>query len=181
MKKVFIWVFLLFAITGVGILTFFVVDNHNYPLKYEDVIRAEAEKNELSPQIIAAMINTESGFDKDAISSSGAIGLMQLMPTTAKDMAQRIGYQDFELEDLFVPDKNIEIGCYYLKYLLEYFDGDTTNALAAYNAGLSNVKKWLKSTEYSQDGMTLHSTPYKETNDYIKKIYKNIRKYKSKI
>ena len=175
------WVFLLFAIGGIVVLAFFIVDNHNYPLKYEDIICAETEKNNLDPKLISAMINVESGFDKNAISSSGAIGLMQLMPTTAKEVAERIGYKDFELEDLFVPEKNIEIGCYYMKYLLEYFDGNVTNALSAYNAGLNNVKKWLKNTEYSQDGITLHSTPYKETNDYIKKIYKNIKKYKSKI
>mgnify|MGYP002524683151 FL=1 len=149
-----------------------------YPLKYEDDIRANATKNNLEASFVAAIINTESSFNKDAKSQSGAEGLMQLLPTTAEFVANKFGIE-FEDKNLFDASKNIEIGCRYLRYLFDKF-GDKRTVLFAYNSGEGNVATWLKIEDYSQDGKTLMTCPYAETNNYVQKVLEAEKYYKKK-
>ena len=136
-----------------------------YPLAYKDEIVAAGEQYDIQPALIAALINAESSFDKNKVSKKGAVGLMQVMPTTAT-------YISKSNPDLFDAQTNIAVGVKYLAYLIAKF-GDTTTALFAYNAGEGNVARWLK----EQDVKQLTSCPFPETNAYVHKIQKTIKHY----
>ncbi len=152
-----------------------------YPLKYEEYILAYSEENELDPALVASLINAESGFDRKEISSSGAIGLMQLMPETARWMAENeLGIINFENRMLFNAETNIKIGTAYLAYLQSRFVG-TNAVLSAYNAGEGNVDVWLASTLYSDNGVRLTQIPFKSTEIYVNKIMDSYKVYKSKL
>jgi soluble lytic murein transglycosylase len=115
-----------------------------YPLEYEHIVRGHAENYDLDAALLAAVIYRESKFDSDARSSSGAIGLMQLLPDTAKGIAVHTGGSRFQVSDLYDPEINVRYGAFYLRRLLRKY-GDEKLALAAYNAGQANVDEWLAS------------------------------------
>ena len=112
-----------------------------YPLEYESIVRGHARNYRLDPALIAAVIYQESKFRADARSESGAIGLMQLLPETARGIALRTGGTRFRVEDLYDPEINVRYGSWYLRHLLDKYD-DEPLALAAYNAGQANVDRW---------------------------------------
>mgnify|MGYP006308019583 FL=1 len=111
------------------------------PVKYKNEIDKYAEEFSLQPELLAAIIYVESRFDKYSVSSKGAVGLMQLMPSTAYWVAKELGYKDFSLQDLDDPDLNIKFGSWYFAYLYQKFDKDLIKTIAAYNAGETNVRK----------------------------------------
>ncbi len=131
-----------------------------YPLAYEHVIRGHARNYELDAALIAAVIYRESKFDPDARSRSGAIGLMQLLPDTARGIAVHTGGRDFVVEDLLDPEINVRYGSFYLRRLLRKYE-DERLALAAYNAGQANVDEWL-----AADG----EIAFAETRQYVDEI-----------
>ncbi|MDX6438192.1 MAG: soluble lytic murein transglycosylase [Gaiellaceae bacterium] len=112
-----------------------------YPLRYEQIVTGHAENYNLDPQLVAAVIYQESKFDANAVSSSGAVGLMQLLPETAQGIADRTGGHGWHESDLVNPELNIRYGSWYLRHLLDKY-GSEELALAAYNAGQSNVDRW---------------------------------------
>jgi soluble lytic murein transglycosylase len=112
-----------------------------YPLRYEQIVTGHAENYNLEPQLVAAVIYQESKFDTNAVSSSGAVGLMQLLPETAQGIADRTGGHGWHESDLVNPELNIRYGAWYLRHLLDKY-GSEVLALAAYNAGQSNVDRW---------------------------------------
>ena len=112
-----------------------------YPLRYEEIVRGHARNYRLRPELLAAVIYQESKFDADARSASGAIGLMQLLPDTAKGIAARTGGSRFRVSDLYDPEINVRYGAWYLRHLLRKY-GDERTALAAYNAGQRRVDEW---------------------------------------
>ena len=128
-----------------------------YPLEYEHIVRGHARQYELDPALLAAVIYRESKFDADAESSSGAIGLMQLLPDTAEGIALFTGGSRFEVADLYDPEINVRYGSFYLRRLLRKYD-DERLALAAYNAGQANVDEWL-----ANDG----DIEFAETREYV--------------
>ena len=139
-----------------------------FPDEYGITIDKYCDKYGVDTHLALALIKAESNFTPDATSCAGAKGLMQLTEETFNYCKNNI----LSLEkDIFNPDTNIHAGVWYLAYLTDKFDSNIKNALAAYNAGATNVKKWLANKEYSSDGKMLSSTPYKETSRYIKKIY----------
>lgn len=129
--------------------------------------RAVVEQSGLSPALAYAVMKAESNFEESAVSSAGAVGLMQLRPSTAQFIAERSGIP-FLPERLFDGEYNTRLGCAYLAYLLERFEEET--ALAAYNAGEGTVQGWLSDPCCSEDGRTLFQIPYAETRRYLKKI-----------
>lgn len=135
--------------------------------KYEDLIIQYAKKSDLEPAFVAAIVWTESGFDTDAESKAGAQGLMQIMPETADWIAGKLDLDDPDVND---PETNIKMGCWYLSYLWDRFDGEQDTVAAAYNAGHNTVNKWLNDSDYSADGAVLDSIPYAETQNYVKKV-----------
>ena len=128
-----------------------------YPLAYEHVIVGHARNYDLDAALLAAVVYRESKFDADARSRSGAIGLMQLLPDTAKGIAIHTGGARFVVADLYDPEINVRYGAFYLRRLLRKY-GDERLALAAYNAGQRNVDAWLA------DGRGI---AFAETREYV--------------
>jgi soluble lytic murein transglycosylase len=124
-------------------------------------VRGHAANYHLDPALLAAVIETESKFDPNAHSSAGAIGLMQLTPTTAKGIALYTGGTRFRLSDLTNPDINVRYGAWYLRHLLDRYRDNERLALAAYNAGEENVDRWQR---------THVGIQFSETRDYVAKV-----------
>jgi peptidoglycan lytic transglycosylase len=114
-----------------------------YPLEYEGIVTAHARNYDLDPTLLAAVIYAESRFDPNAESAAGAVGLMQLLPETAKGIALRTGGTHFVVADLRDPEINVRYGSWYLDHLRDHYDGDLRLTLAAYHAGQGNVDRWL--------------------------------------
>jgi peptidoglycan lytic transglycosylase len=131
-----------------------------YPLEYEHIVTGHAENYDLDPALLAAVIYRESKFDANAKSSSGAIGLMQLLPDTAKGIALHTGGSQFEVTDLWDPEINVRYGAFYLRRLLNKY-GDLRLALAAYNAGQANVDEWRENGE---------AIAFPETRQYVDEV-----------
>ena len=139
-----------------------------YPLRYEHIVRGHARNYGLDPALLAAVIYQESKFKADARSSSGAIGLMQLLPDTAKGIALHTGGSRFEVADLYDPEINVRYGAWYLRDLLQKY-GDERTALAAYNAGQDNVDRWLAAGGEIAFAETRH---YLDRVEELKGIYR---------
>ena len=125
-----------------------------YPLRYEHIVRGHAENYRLDPALVAAVIYQESKFRADARSDSGAVGLMQLLPDTAKGIAARTGGSQFEVDDLYDPEINVRYGSWYLRHLIDKY-GTEERALAAYNGGQGNVDRGVM---------------YPETRHYVDRV-----------
>ena len=153
-------------LAGIGA---YVLAKRYYPLRHVDIINKYAAQYDLAPELVCAVIHTESRFNENAVSSKGACGLMQLMEGTAYWLAPGIGIDGLDYKDIFDVETNIRLGCYYLQMLQRQFGGIET-ALGAYNAGSGNVSEWLSNPEYSSDGLTLDNIPFAETENYIKRV-----------
>ena len=133
------------------------------PLRHEDIIRQQARDKGLDPALVAAIIYRESRF-RDVTSDAGAKGLMQILPATAEFIARKSGGTRFELRDLGNPQINIAYGCWYLRYLVQRYDGNTLAAVAAYNAGHDHVDAWGGSA------LTLADIRFPETAQYTREV-----------
>jgi soluble lytic murein transglycosylase len=131
-----------------------------FPLRYAAIVRGHAANYRLNPALLAAVIEQESKFNTDARSRTGALGLMQLQPTTAKGIAIRTGGRGFVVSDLYKPEINVRYGAWYLRHLLDKYGNEKT-ALAAYNAGQENVDRWLAKREPVQ---------FPETRAYVARV-----------
>jgi len=167
----------------VGLLFTYELNTHYflkkiYPLKYHNYVVYYAKEYGVDPYLIFAVIKVESNFKSDAISSKNAIGLMQILPDTGRWIANKVGIKNYSDDMLFEPKYNIQMGTWYLTYLLKTFNGNIQLAVAAYNGGSGNVDAWLKDKRFSKDGKQLHAVPYPETNRYIKKVLAVYQMYK---
>jgi soluble lytic murein transglycosylase len=140
-----------------------------YPLRYESIVRGHAQNYRLDPALLAAVIYQESKFQADAKSDSGAIGLMQLRPDTAKGIAIRTGGSRFQTSDLYNPEINVRYGSWYLRHLLDKY-GDEKTALAAYNAGQRNVDTWRAQGRGIQFSET---RAYVDRVEHLKGVYRH--------
>ena len=131
-------------------------------LKYKNIVESISNEYDVDCNLVKAIIYIESGYNESAVSNKGAVGLMQVLPSTAEFICG-------ESIDLFDPQLNVYAGVKYLKYLLVKFD-NLNVALAAYNAGEGNVSRWLNDKSLSRDGVTLDSIPFRETRKYVKKV-----------
>jgi soluble lytic murein transglycosylase len=131
-----------------------------YPLRYEAIVRGHSRNYQLDPALLAAVIYQESKFRAHARSSSGAIGLMQLLPDTAKGIAVHTGGTKFRVSDLDDPEINVRYGSWYLRHLLDKYRDERT-ALAAYNAGQENVDRWRAEGQGIQ---------FSETRAYVARV-----------
>jgi soluble lytic murein transglycosylase len=146
------------------------------PLKHEDIIRQQATEKDLDPALVAAVIYEESRF-RDQTSHAGARGLMQITPDTAKFIAQDSGGVAFTQADLATPQVNISYGAYYLRYLLERYDGDEMLATAAYNAGETNVNGWVEEAG-GVDSFEASDIPFPETRHYVENVAERKGEYR---
>lgn len=138
------------------------------PFPYQPTIVSVARKEHISPYVVAAVIRVESRFRPDARSSRGAVGLMQLMPTTAQWISMKM-HRHGGL-DLTSPQTSIVLGSWYLKYLLITYHGNPTLALAAYNGGPATVDGWLSAGILSAQETGYRRIPYPETQDFVRKV-----------
>lgn len=182
MKKFGCIRFLFFILLALFLLYFTVGEGKTvimkkiYPIKYQQYVEKYAEEYSLDKNLVYAVIKVESNFNKDAVSVAGAKGLMQLMDDTAKDCSDKADFDYNIPSDLFVPERNIRIGCYYLSRLRDAYK-DTELAVIAYNGGTGNLQKWLSDIEYSDGKGGLTKIPYKETRRYVKKVFDAFEKY----
>ncbi len=149
-----------------------------YPLKYTEYVEKYAKENNLDEMLVYAIIKAESNFEPNITSSSGAMGLMQIMEETAKEIAEELEYSYDTKEVLYQPETNIMLGTKYFSNLLEIYKNNINIALAAYNAGIGNVDKWIKNGIIQADGSDIENIPFKETNNYVRKILRDYRIYK---
>lgn len=167
---------LLVAVIAVGLpLLTTVLNDLTLPLADQDIIRQQAAEKRLDPALIAAVIYAETKFDSRP-SAAGAQGLMQIMPQTAEFLARRSGATTFAVADLGDPEVNIAYGAYYLRYLLDRYGHHLVTALAAYNAGESNVDHWIAAI--GRDRLTDSEIPFAETRAYVSRVLAAQREYR---
>src|SRR5512133_361842 len=142
------------------------------PLRHDDIIRQQAAEKDVDASLIAAVIYSESRF-RDQTSHAGARGLMQITPDTASDIERRSGGTTFTVNDLSDPQINISYGTYYLRELLDRYEGNEVAALAAYNAGPGNADSWGGS------GMSIDDIPTGETRGYVAQVLDKQRDYRN--
>lgn len=182
-KKTKIQILLLLIILLIVIVLFGILKIHNYMLKkiyktnYSEYVYKYSEENNIDPLLTFAIIKAESNFNRNIKSKSGAIGLMQLMESTALEEAEEANQEITVTESLYNPEINIKIGTKYYAKLIKKYDGNTLLALAAYNAGIGNVDNWIKKGIIKQDGSNIENIPFKETNSYVRKIVRDYKIY----
>jgi soluble lytic murein transglycosylase len=147
-----------------------------YPLVYSELVAHDTAANGLSEGLIYGLIRAESGFSPAIKSPAGAIGLMQLMPATAKATAREKG--TFDPLRLTVPEYNIKLGTRHFRDLMNDYSGDEIYSIAAYNAGAAAVDRWRKSMKGLKMDEFIESIPYQETRDYVKKVYASAATYR---
>ncbi len=148
------------------------------PLQDASVIRQQAAEKHLDPALIAGVIYAETKFDPRP-SSAGAQGLMQILPSTAEFLAHLSGGVSFQTGDLATPAVNIAYGSYYLRYLLDHYGGSEMLAVAAYNAGLTNVDEWVAKARAEGRELTVEAIPFPQTREYVKRVQHAQRAYRA--
>ena len=150
-----------------------------FPMAYEGMIRKEGKAQNINPALIYGVARRESAFDPNIVSSAKAQGLMQLIPSTAKQVSRSLGIKKLSRAATFDPETNIRLGARYLKTLLEKFDGNYALATASYNAGPHRMPRWAP--DYPLEAARwVESIPYKETRNYVQAVmaYMTIYEYK---
>jgi soluble lytic murein transglycosylase len=148
------------------------------PLSDAGVIRQQAAAKHLDPALIAAVIYAETKFDPRP-SSAGAQGLMQILPETAYFIAHLSGGSRFTAGDLATPSINVAYGSYYLRYLLDHYNGNEMLAVAAYNGGLANVDGWVAKAREGGTTLTAQAIPFPETRTYVERVLGAQRAYRA--
>ncbi len=147
-----------------------------YPMGLLPTIKGQGAKG-VDPYLVAAIIREESQYDWRAVSRVGAIGLMQVMPGTANNVAQRLGLPAVGREDLFDQETNIRIGVHYVEQLLEQFSGNVAYTIASYNAGPIAVGNWIALHRGRSQDEFVELIPYQETRQYVKRVLRSYREY----
>ena len=151
--------------------------NVMYPVPHWETIRSEAERYNVDPMLVLAVIRQESRFDTEVVSRADARGLMQIIPPTGKRISQQLSMNDYSDDLLHDPNVNIRMGVFYLSTLLRRTGGELAPALASYNAGMRVVKKWLKRLPYDDVSKFIETIPYPETRGYVKNVLRNYGVY----
>ncbi|NNF97277.1 MAG: transglycosylase SLT domain-containing protein, partial [Halobacteria archaeon] len=141
-----------------------------FPLAHQQQVLNQAARQQINPAWAFAIIRQESAFTADARSHAGALGLMQLLPRTARDMARSLRVRKPRKSDILKIDTNIQLGVGYLKKVQDRYQGHPVLATAAYNAGPSNVKRWLPDNGAVAADIWIETVPFKETRDYLKRV-----------
>ena len=178
MKKAIIVISSLLIILMIFFLNYNNIRKLVYVRNYSEYVEKYAKEENIDPLLCYAIIKAESNFNPNAISKSGAKGLMQLMDETAKDVATNAIIEYTSNESLFEPEKNIQLGIKYYAQLKSIYKSDILS-LAAYNAGIGNVKKWIDEgiIDLNNEEASIDNIPFEETKNYVKKILKDYKYY----
>ena len=147
-----------------------------FPPWYSNFVCKNTECRQLDPFLVWAVMRQESIFNASIISPAGAVGLMQIMPATGKVIAKALG-ENYSPDSLNSPEANVRFGAYYIKELLDEFDGNIVLAAASYNGGPFNAKKWLSLNRNDGFNMFVEGIGFSETRDYVKKVVANYWTY----
>jgi soluble lytic murein transglycosylase len=150
-----------------------------FPRPYWTTLKEDAQANGLDPYLVAALIRQESEFNAGAVSRANAIGLMQLLPGTAKGLARRDGVRHFNANELLDPEINLKLGTTDLRQAIGKYDGQVEYALASYNAGDSPIRQWIATNDYKDVPEWVESIPYSETREYVESILRNREMYRA--
>ena len=151
----------------------------SFPKGFEERVRFFSRKYALDEFLVYSLIREESHFDKEAVSVSDARGLMQLLPSTAVETAPKAGLSNFQASQLFSPDINLELGCYYLSWLLEIFEGNFAISLAGYNGGPTSAKGWYETNGALDVDEFIEEIPFEQSRNYVKKIIRSYAAYEA--
>lgn len=150
------------------------------PRAYEDIVEAAARRHGIEPELLFAVMRVESVYNPRIISYAGAIGLMQIMPRTGRLIAHRLGRDDFTTDDLLDPEVNIEFAAWYLASLIERFDGRLPLAIASYNGGPHNVRRWMRDCSDSMPlDAFLELIPFDQTHRYVRRVLTHYAAYRA--
>lgn len=151
-----------------------------YPKKYEEYVEKYSKLYSVESDLVYAVIKQESNFKKSAVSTAGARGLMQILPATAKEVAEELNSVNEESFDLSDEETNVQIGVKYLSSLTERYNGNIYIAIVAYNAGMGNVDKWFKEDFASYDTYEkiIQKIEFEETRKYVSNVIKYYNMYK---
>jgi soluble lytic murein transglycosylase len=158
------------AIVTVAKANYFKDLDLRFPTPFEETIRMNAQTYDLNPSWIYGVMRRESAFNVTARSSAGALGLMQLMPHTARLTSRLLGLSKPSTSDILTSEQNILLGSAYLHRMLNKFDGNLVLATAAYNAGPNRVKQWLPKNNSIPADIWIETLPYKETREYVRAV-----------
>ena len=150
----------------------------SFPLGFGEHVRRFSRGYGLDEFLVYSLIREESRFDERAVSVSDARGLMQLLPSTAEEVAKKTGARSFRTSRLFVPRVNVEFGCYYVSWLLERFSGNVAVALAGYNGGPTNAEKWHGDGRLALDEF-VEEIPFEQSRNYVKKVLASYGAYEA--
>ncbi len=149
------------------------------PRAYEWLVVPAANRYGLDPNLLLAVMRVESAYQKHIVSYAGAVGLMQIMPRTGQLIAHALGRRDFTPADLLDPAVNLEFAAWYLASLIRRFDGHLPLAIAAYNGGPHNVRRWMQeSSEETPLDVLLERIPFTQTHRYVRKVLVHYRAYR---
>lgn len=149
-----------------------------YPIKYEEYVSKYSKEYEQDEMLMYAIIKAESNFNPSVKSTSNAVGLMQLMENTAKEIANKMDLEYEENVSLYDPEININLGVKYFSNLMKEYKNNYLLALTAYNAGIGNLNTWIEKGIINKDGSNIEDIPFKETNSYVRKIVRDYEIYK---
>ncbi len=148
-----------------------------FPLGWQDRLRARSERHGLDPYLVAALIRQESEFHPGARSRAGALGLMQIMPSTGRGLFRRLGIPDFSSRKLTIPDVSLRLGTFHLKEVLAGFAGELEKALAGYNAGERRIPQWMERGPFEDATEFAETIPFSETRGYVQAVIRNRAMY----
>ena len=146
-----------------------------YPLKFWNELQQAAQSYKVDKFLLLALVREESYFNPNAVSSSNAVGLGQVIPPTGKQIAKKLGITKY---NLFDPSTSLKFGAFYLAQCIDDFNGNWQCALAGYNGGPHNVKKWIAERSTAKMDEWVEWIPFKETRQYVKKVIKTYYAYK---
>lgn len=179
MKKTFKKLMIIIIIILVCIFLIWLYKIIFFPRRYKNIVEQAVSIYNVDPNLIYAVIKQESKFNKEATSKTGAKGLMQIMDSTASDMARNIHGIDKNTYNLYDPYTNIFIGTKYLSYLTKHFDGNYYLAIVAYNAGMGKIEEWLEKDykDYTNFDEIYNCIEYTETKNYLHQVITNYKYY----
>ncbi|MBN2184594.1 MAG: lytic transglycosylase domain-containing protein [Candidatus Krumholzibacteriota bacterium] len=150
-----------------------------FPVPYGSIVSEEMHKRDIPFELVYGVIREESRFDRNAVSASGAVGLMQIMPSTGEWIGNKLKVDEVSKEGMFDPELNIQMGAWYLRFLLDRTEGSVVGALASYNAGYSRMAEWKKSFEPSKNPLiALELIGIEETRNYVKRVLGSMSVYR---
>lgn len=172
-KIIFVIILLTLAILNIPNIL-----QHFFPYHHRDIIEKYAAQQNIDPLLLAAIIKRESNFNPRARSEKGARGLMQIMPETGTWIAGQMEIESFHPDELYEVDTNIRFGAWYMAHLLKQFEGELLPALAAYNGGQGNVRKWLSEKNWNENQLTASDIPFPETRNYVTRVLRTYKIYR---